>query len=209
MKFLKKYNESKENKFFKTEIQVENWLNSMNVENYIIHDNLIVDVNGSVDISGRNLSYLPVQFGIVYNNFYAYNNSLSSLEGFPYKIYGKLSCQENMINSLKFCPNQIGGKIDFSENFILSLKGFPKVIRNNSENILSFFENPIELLLILTSKANYLKFIKYLNDYDVIEGNKIILNRLREALYMIDDDSTFPYEKLYSKNISQFYSISE
>ena len=52
-----------------------------------------------------------------------------------------------------------------------------------------------------------IKFAEYLNEYDVINGNVIYLERLKEALYMIDEQDKFPYNKLYLNEISSIYSI--
>ena len=42
----------------------------MGIINYTIRDNLVVNVNGDVGISNKNLDYIPVRFMKVTGNFF-------------------------------------------------------------------------------------------------------------------------------------------
>jgi hypothetical protein len=97
--------------------------------------------------------------------------------------------------SLEGCPNKIGGYLDFSNNNLKNLKN----ISENVEN-LYFENNPISELLNLVPGENLKNFVKYLNEYDVIQNGNLILDRLKEALYMIDMQESFDYRKLYILN---------
>ena len=66
---------------FKTKKQIKQWLDEMGVKDYTINKNLIVDVEGDVNLSYKNLKELPVQFGKVKGNFFCSNNQLKSLKG--------------------------------------------------------------------------------------------------------------------------------
>ena len=85
--------------FLKTREETESWLESMGIENYTINDGLIVNVSGGVWIIDQNLDYIPVQFGLVDNGFYCFNNNLTSLEHCPTKVNGYFYCSNNMIVS--------------------------------------------------------------------------------------------------------------
>lgn len=61
----------------KTKAEIQAWLDKMGVENYIINNDLTVDVNGSVDLDRKGLIEIPVQFGIVTGNFYCNENDLT------------------------------------------------------------------------------------------------------------------------------------
>ena len=53
-----------------TKEKIVNWLDSMKIFNYIINDDLTVDVYGSVDLAHYNFKKIPVRFGKVKENFY-------------------------------------------------------------------------------------------------------------------------------------------
>ena len=41
---------------------VEDWLKFYSIKNYTINEDLSVDVNGNVDLTGLVLSYIPIKF---------------------------------------------------------------------------------------------------------------------------------------------------
>ena len=89
---------------------IEAKLNELDIENYIISEDGIVDVKSSVDISFKNLKEIPVQFGIVKGDFNCSNNQLVDLKGIPISIRGVLYCTGNhiplnvVIDYKKKCP---------------------------------------------------------------------------------------------------------
>ena len=66
--------------------EIEKWLKEMMVTNYTIHESGVVDVDGDVNISNKNLTEIPVQFGEVWGNFNCSENNLTSLEGMPLMV---------------------------------------------------------------------------------------------------------------------------
>ena len=144
--------------------EVENWLILMGVENYIINEDLTVDVNGDVDISCKKLKKMPINFSVINGNFdCSYNeltdlkdcpkeirgyfncgsNYLTSLEGFPKEIKGSFNCIANKLTNLKYCPEIINGSFYCGENKLTSLEGCLEVINGNfdcSDNKLTSFE---------------------------------------------------------------------
>ena len=72
MKYIKGYKifESNNDQFFKTKEEIEDWLKKMNIKQYTINRNLTVDVYDNVNISQKELKYIPIQFRIVTNDFY-------------------------------------------------------------------------------------------------------------------------------------------
>ena len=136
-------------------------------------------------------------------------NNLKKLDCGPIKIsgiYGGISCSNNKLDSLEGCPKV--KNLYFDNNDILDLKGLPIGVEG-----IFFHNNPISNILCLidgqmpTFVKKIIKFAEYLNEYDVINGNVIYLERLKEALYMIDEQDKFPYNKLYLNEISSIYSI--
>ena len=79
--------------------EIEAWCDEMGIENYIINSKGEIDVDGCVNLDGRDIKELPYKFGKVKGYF--------SLDG----------C-ENLI-SIKNCPNEIYGyfSIEYCTNF--------------------------------------------------------------------------------------------
>lgn len=91
---------------------IKAWLDEYKIENYIINDDLTIDVNGSVNISDMWIEEFPsyIRFGIVTGDFDSNNNELISLIG---------------------CPRTIGGDFHYCLNTGVSLDGFPQSIGGN------------------------------------------------------------------------------
>lgn len=130
---------------FKTAKEIKDWLLDMNIKNYIIQDDLTVDVNDNVSLYNKGLITIPVQFRhingdfdvsnnelitlkgcpISCNNFYAHMNELESLEFCPKKVINNFYCHMNKIKSLIFCPKSIKGSFNCSHNLLSSLEYGP------------------------------------------------------------------------------------
>ena len=76
-------------------------LKSCTFGKYTINDDGSIDVNGSVDLSGRGLSKLPFKFRNVNGSFRCNNNQLTSLEGAPNSVGGSFYCYNNQLTSLE------------------------------------------------------------------------------------------------------------
>ncbi len=111
--------------YFKTREETKAWVYRMNIYLYTIRKDLTVDVAGDVDISDKNLAYIPVQFGEVVGNFYCNRNKLINLKGSPRVCDGNFWCEENQLTSLKYAPEKCGGGFDCSHNQLTSLDGSP------------------------------------------------------------------------------------
>lgn len=111
--------------FFNTYLEIKQWLSEMNINHYLIHDDLSVTVNGSVNLSKKKLTCLPIQFKKVNGTFNIAHNQLTSLKGSPEECRS-FSCQCNQLTNL------IGGAINVEEyyicatNLLTSLEGAPQ-----------------------------------------------------------------------------------
>ena len=78
---------------------IKSWCEEMGIEKYTINSQGEIDVDGEVDLSGRDFKELPYKFGKV-------------------KGYFNLDGCENLI-SIKNCPNEIYGyfSIEYCTNF--------------------------------------------------------------------------------------------
>ncbi|NCQ51562.1 hypothetical protein GW796_06655 [archaeon] len=134
----------------KTKEAIEDWLNQYDIKNYTINEDLNVDVYGIVDLIGKNLKEIPVNFSIVIGNFDCSINKLNSLEGSPKKVTGYFNCSSNNLISLEFCPKEIGGDFICSNNMLTSLKFCPEKI----EGIFDCCNNELTSLKYCPKKRN-------------------------------------------------------
>ena len=103
-------NESQE-EILDTKEKIAAWLDSKEIKNYTINDDLTVDVDDNVNLSFRRFRRFPVKFGNVTGHFpCSYCTSLTSLEGCPESVSGNFYCSScaNLI-SLEGCPGSVGG----------------------------------------------------------------------------------------------------
>jgi len=110
----------------------KDWIESIcyrySINNYYINSDGSIDVSGSVELTGRGLTKLPLVFNIVTGGFHCTSNKLTSLEGAPRKIGGSLYCGDNKLTSLVGGPTTVGGSFRCSSNQITSLEGAPTVV---------------------------------------------------------------------------------
>lgn len=109
-------------------VNIKSWCERMNLQNYTVRDDGIVDVDGNVNISHKSLEVIPIQFGHVSGNFSCQNNKLITLKGCPITIDGNFSCASNEIFLLNHSPKEVGGHYFCNNNKLISLKGIPKKI---------------------------------------------------------------------------------
>ena len=97
---------------------IKSWLDEMKIKNYIINDNLTIDVNGVVRLWNKNLVKFPdyIKFNKVDGFFDCGDNRLSNLEGCPKYVNEDFSCAENNLISLEDCPTYVGGSFWCREN---------------------------------------------------------------------------------------------
>jgi hypothetical protein len=123
----------------------------MGVKNYTINENSVVDVNGDVDLSFKNMEEIPIQFGIVKGFFNCSYNKLKSLKGSPKKCY-ILYCSNNSITNLDFCPKC--ERLYCKNNNLKSLKGLSDDIIISSD----LKEDIKKQKNILTQNPNIIEF---------------------------------------------------
>lgn len=112
----------------KTEIELIKLLDSLNIENYTIDNNMIVNVNGDVNISDMGIKEIPFKFGEITGEFNIAVNRLESLNNMPLKVGGDFNCSKNLLKSLDGCPKYIGGDLIATNNPIKNLDGIGDVV---------------------------------------------------------------------------------
>ena len=131
---------------------IETILRFLKIENFKIHDNLVVDVDEDVDLLDQYLKEIPLKFGVVKGSFRCGQNKLISLEGAPRIVEKSFNCAGNdRLKSLKGAPEIVGGRFYCSYNYnLISLKGSPKEVGawfscSNNPNLVSLKGMPKEL----------------------------------------------------------------
>jgi len=135
------------------------WLEQMGIKNYTINDDGTVDVDDDVNISNKNLTEIPIQFGIVKGNFRCDENKLTTLKGAPKYIGHTFDCSYNQLTTLQGAPRYVGGCFSCHDNKLTTLQGAPKCIESNFycyHNIKQFSIKVIKAVCNVKGK----KFIK-------------------------------------------------
>lgn len=122
---------------------IQEWIREMQIRRSLIDEDLIIDVNFSVDLDNRELYELPsyVKFGSILGYFDISENQLESLRGCPDKVHSFFACNNNRLKSLEGAPLYVKGDFACSRNLLESLDGAPKTVLGNfycSDNIVKF-----------------------------------------------------------------------
>ena len=93
------------------------------IKNYTINPDGSIDVDGGIDLSGKDLIKIPLKFNKVNGLFSCSNNLLTSLEGCPKEVGGDFFCSRNNLNS----PKKVYGSFNCYDNKLVNLKGIGEV----------------------------------------------------------------------------------
>lgn len=122
----------KNNQLLQNKEKIIAWLNQYQIKDYeVVEDNeygYVVNVEGGVDISNKNLKLIAVKFNEVKGNFNCAKNQLATLEGGPKEVGGYFGCANNQLVSLEGCPKKVGGFFFCPYNQLTTLDGAPKEI---------------------------------------------------------------------------------
>ena len=108
---------------------IRGWLDEYGVKNYTINDDYTIDVDGYVNLVGKDLTELPeyIRFGVVKGDFNCSGNGLISLRGCPREVrLGNFLCNHNQLTSLEGVPKKVEKIFDCSNNKLTSLEGAPE-----------------------------------------------------------------------------------
>jgi hypothetical protein len=153
---------------------IDNICKKYGIEDYTINDDGTVDVDGHVNLIGRNLDKLPLRFGKVTGNFDCVNNKLTSLEGSPYSVGGYFYCNGNKLTSLEGCPYKMGGNFYCRNNQLTSLEGFSELYRDGMKVHIN--NNPVDEVYKLFDN---IKAINIINEWEVIDVENMAVSYLR------------------------------
>jgi hypothetical protein len=177
------------------------------IENYIINDDLSIDVDGAVDLYNKKLEYLPLKFNYVDGNFNCARNKLKTLEGCPQTVGGRFNCYFNELKTLEGCPQTVNGDFNCFNNKLESLKGSPQTVGGHfgcEDNKLRDLEHFPEVNGIIYIKKNTVNLLVYtfiknadsfmiedFVDYEIVRNrDTVMLDRLQT--FIRDNDLEMP-----------------
>jgi hypothetical protein len=117
---------------------LDQYLKKMKISNYTINDDLSVDVDGDVSISGQLFKKIPCKFGQVTGSFSWIGGQLTVADNLPDRVDGDLDISHNEIASITKLP-EITGSIRLNGNLIASWEG---VLPDSVEGDLHIQDNP-------------------------------------------------------------------
>ena len=209
MKHIKPYKifESTSPNFPTTKEEVIEVCERHRIKNYTINDDLSIDVDGNVDLSSRNLEYLPLRFNYIEGSFDCSNNELKTLEGCPQTVGGDFDCHRNELKTLEGSPQTVGGDFNCHFNKLETLEGGPQTVggdfdcyRNELKDLEHFpavsgdidiEENTVNLLVYTFIKNADSFMIEDFIDYEIVRNrDTVMLDRLQT--FIRDNDLEMP-----------------
>jgi hypothetical protein len=136
------------------------------------------EVSGDFSCSDNLLTSLEGGPNKVGGYFNCFNNYLTSLHGSPISLGGHFSCRNNKLTSLVGCPENIRTQLYCPHNEIIDFRGISEFFEGDfhCEN------NPIFEIWKL---FNDVRCIRWINEFDVIRGKTIVLDRLEEVFHQL------------------------
>ena len=183
-------------KLYEYFITIEQACQKYNIDRYTLNQDNSIDVDEGVFLSGMHLDRLPLDFGKVNGYFDCSFNQLTNLKGSPKQVDGFFKCNSNSLTTLLDGPEKVTGAYFCDNNDLKDVRGFPE----NFHGLVFGSGNIVNGILSLVGTEKRTKFIKWLNEYDVIrDGNKIVEMRLEEAYWMACKEE-LPMDKRTFKN---------
>ena len=127
------------------------------IKNYTINSDGSIDVGVGVNLSYKNLTKLPLKFRNVSSSFYCSSNYLTNFEGAPTYVGGHFQCIDNNLTSLELFPTHLVGSFNCDYNPVYEIWN---LFRDKSK-------------------------VELFNDYDIIRGTDIAIDRLNDFLITI------------------------
>ena len=182
-----------QSQYFTTLSETENWLIKIGIKDYIIHDDLTVDVKTHVDLAHKNLQYLPVKFGMVNGHFKCSFNPLKSRKGAPYFVNGSFEAggdknypNYQKLTSLAYSPKEVRGSFSVRFANLTNLIGMPATV--GREVVINHCQLKSLEGMIKKVKANFycesneLTTLEY--GPEIIEGNfNCSFNHLKDLIF--------------------------
>jgi hypothetical protein len=108
--------------------EIERLCKEYGIEEWTINSDGLVDVDGGVHLSRKELTKIPISFGRVGGDFDCGHNQLTTLEGAPREVGGGFYCGLNRLTTLKGAPREVSGGFYCSYNQLTTLEGMPDIV---------------------------------------------------------------------------------
>jgi hypothetical protein len=216
MKYLKEY------KIFESVDDIHKLCKKYDIGNYTINDDGSIDVNGDVGLANLRLTKLPLKFRNVSGDFFCYNNQLTTLEGAPQSVGGNFFCYNNQLKTLEGAPQSVGGRFSCRDNQLTTLEGAPqsvggdfycgdnqlKTLEGASQSVGGRFwcyDNPVNLIIHdWIDRDDRDELIRYFLDLDVIQDDRLIMDRLKDFHLDIGVEIDIDFDK-----VRKYYKVIE
>ena len=115
------------------------------IKKYHINSDLSIDVYNDVNLSGKDLTRIPIKFNVVYGSFSISGNFITSLKNAPNTIFGCFFVGNCRLTSLEYCPLYIENVFDLFNNNITEITNVPIFIGGSFDLTLNTI-NRIDLI---------------------------------------------------------------
>ena len=176
MKYLREY------KIFESLDQkdIHKLCKKYDIGNYTINDDGSIDVDGDVGLSRLGLTKLPLKFRNVSGHFVCDGNQLTTLEGAPQSVGRGFYCNNNQLTTLEGAPQSVGGYFYFNNN-------------------------PVNLIVRdWIKRGDKDELIRYFLDLDVIQDDRLIMDRLKDFHLDIGLEIDIDFDK-----VKKYYKVIE
>lgn len=130
-------------------LKIQYFLKTNGIKNYVILDDLSVDIKGNVNLVKKGLKKIPIQFNEVMGYFNISHNKLKTCKGMPKKVKHDFLASYNQLEDIFHFPIEVLGQIDLSHNQLTDLSFLPKTVYglDVSHNKISTLEHSPEKIL--------------------------------------------------------------
>lgn len=174
-----------------TKKEVTQWLKDMEITNYVIHDDLSVDVNGHVNLQHKKLTAIEVQFNRVLGVFCCRDNQLTSLQGVPYFVGGSFECEHNCLINYQYVPHYVkhsfvcSGHVDLQDLVNLNVgDNFAHLYKKDEDKIELFseFYDPYGDGFVFNIQAQI--FNQHMNVFKMMKEKEFLDNVLNQESHL-------------------------
>jgi hypothetical protein len=140
---------------------LKNKLAKYKITNYEILKDGSIDVFQDVNLSGLNLTHIPLRLNKVHGDFKISNNKIKSLKNSPNIVLGSFFCEKNQLESLEHISPTIADSLYCYGNSIKSLEFCPDVKKIDcSLNKLTNLKGVSQKLSCLYAQSNQLETLE-------------------------------------------------
>jgi len=114
-------------------------------DNFLIYDDMSIDIYGSINMAYLDLIKIPYKFNRCSGDFICSYNKLLTIKNSPKYVGGKFDCSYNYIQTLVGGPDQVTTYL-CNNNKLKNLEGSPKYVKFfncSSNNIISYDDAPV------------------------------------------------------------------